>query len=336
MTPIEIDTAPNISSANRNLATPVSSSLGRDHAGQTADQFRTRVKEKFPDLILTDDNLGQWRGMEALEILRQMGLKIPTILDRLAQPEESMQSELAKKVKELARSNEELQQFAFVASHDLQEPLRMVSTYTTILAEQYSGKLDEKADKYIHYIVDGAMRMQTLIRDLLEFSRAGRGDNGLTSTDSAAEVGIVISNLEGAIRETGAVVTCSHLPVVLARAFQLRQVFQNLVGNAIKFHDGEPPVIQVSAERTQGEWVFSVTDNGISIAPENVQKIFAIFQRLHTRAEYPGNGIGLAICKKIVEQHGGQIWVEPQATQGATFKFTWPAREDSRDGVGTN
>jgi light-regulated signal transduction histidine kinase (bacteriophytochrome) len=336
MTPIEIDTAPNISSANRNLATPVSSSLGRDHAGQTADQFRTRVKEKFPDLILTDDNLGQWRGMEALEILRQMGLKIPTILDRLAQPEESMQSELAKKVKELARSNEELQQFAFVASHDLQEPLRMVSTYTTILAEQYSGKLDEKADKYIHYIVDGAMRMQTLIRDLLEFSRAGRGDNGLTSTDSAAEVGIVISNLEGAIRETGAVVTCSHLPVVLARAFQLRQVFQNLVGNAIKFHDGEPPVIQVSAERTQGEWVFSVTDNGISIAPENVQKIFAIFQRLHTRAEYPGNGIGLAICKKIVEQHGGQIWVEPQATQGATFKFTWPAREDSTDGAGTN
>jgi signal transduction histidine kinase len=317
-------------------ATDDSSVVSCDETKQTADQFRKRVKGTFPDLILTDNNLGHWRGMEALEVLRHIGLKIPMILDRLAQPEESMQLELAKKVKELARSNEELQQFAFVASHDLQEPLRMVSTYTTILAEQYSGKLDKDADKYIHYIVDGAVRMQTLIRDLLDFSRAGRGDSGLLSTDSAADVKIVVSNLEAAINETGAVVTCGPLPVVMAHAFQLRQVFQNLIGNAIKFHDGQPPVIQVNAERRQTEWVFSVTDNGISIAPENAHKIFAIFQRLHTRTEYPGNGIGLAICKKIVEQHGGQIWVEPQATQGATFRFTWPATQDDRGEIVTN
>jgi light-regulated signal transduction histidine kinase (bacteriophytochrome) len=296
-----------------------------DVVGQTSDQFRKRVKENFPDLVLADDKLVQWRGMEALEILRRKGLDIPVILDRAAQQEESMQTELAKKVKELARSNGELEQFAYVASHDLEEPLRMVSAYTQLLAEQYRGKLDDKADKYIRYAVDGAARMRALIHDLLEFSRAGRPDNGLKKTDCGEEVKHVVSNLQAAIRETGAVVTCCPLPIVMAHAFQLRQVFQNLIGNAIKFHDGQPPAIQVSAERRGSEWVFSVTDNGISIAPEHVEIIFAIFQRLHTRAEYPGNGIGLAICKKIVEQHGGNIWVEPQAAQGATFKFTWPA-----------
>jgi two-component system, chemotaxis family, sensor kinase Cph1 len=138
-------------------------------------------------------------------------------------------------------------------------------------------------------------------------------------------VKLVVRNLQAAIQESGAVVTCGPLPTVMAHAFQLRQVFQNLIGNAIKFHDGQPPAIQISAEPKDGEWLFSVTDNGISIAPENAQKIFAIFQRLHTREEYPGNGIGLAICKKIIEQHGGRIWVEPRATEGAVFKFTWPS-----------
>jgi light-regulated signal transduction histidine kinase (bacteriophytochrome) len=170
--------------------------------------------------------------------------------------------------------------------------------------------------------------MGTLIRDLLEFSRIGRATNGLKRTDSGEEVKIVVSTLQPAIHETAAIVTWGPLPVVMAHGFQLRQVFQNLIGNAIKFHDGKPPSIQINAERKGAEWVFSVTDNGISIAPENAQKIFAIFQRLHTREEYPGNGIGLAICKKIVEQHGGQIWVEPVATQGAVFKFTWPSTLD--------
>jgi two-component system, chemotaxis family, sensor kinase Cph1 len=252
----------------------------------------------------------------------------------VAQQEDSTRVELAQMVKELARSNAELEQFASVASHDLQEPLRMISTYTQILAEQYSGKLDEKADKYIHYVVEGAVRMGTLIRDLLEFSRIGRAENGLKSTDSGEEVRVVVSNLQATIDENAALVTLGPLPIVMAHGFQLRQVFQNLIGNAIKFHDGKPPVIQISAERKDAEWVFSVTDNGISIAPENAEKIFAIFQRLHTREEYPGNGIGLAICKKIVEQHGGQIWAEPVATQGAVFKFTWPARIlENRNGM---
>jgi light-regulated signal transduction histidine kinase (bacteriophytochrome) len=167
--------------------------------------------------------------------------------------------------------------------------------------------------------------MGTLIRDLLEFSRIGKTEADLKSTDSEEVVRRVIKDLQVAIDETGAVVTFDPLPIVLARPFQLKQVFQNLIGNAIKFHDGKPPAIHVSAEEKDFVWVLSVIDNGISIAPENVEKIFAIFQRLHTREEYPGNGIGLAICRKIVEQHGGKIWMEPNATPGATFKFTWPA-----------
>jgi signal transduction histidine kinase len=294
-------------------------------AAQTADQFQKRVKEKFPDLLLPNDKLERWRGMEALEILRLQGLDIPMILGESTRLEESTQAALAQKMKELARSNDELAQFANVASHDLQEPLRMVSTYTQLLAEQYSGKLDEKADKYIHYTVDGARRMATLIRDLLELSRVGRTETALRSTDCGEVVKQVVNDLQVAIKETGAVVICGPLPVVMARGVQLGQVFQNLIGNAIKFHDGKPPEIQVSAEKRGSEWVFSIVDNGISIAPENAQKIFAIFQRLHTRAEYPGNGIGLAICKKIVEQNGGTIWMEPNATPGATFRFTWPA-----------
>ncbi len=292
---------------------------------QTAEQFRKRANAKFPNLELSDDNMAQWSGMEALEIVRAGGFDIPLILDQGSQQDYSSQRELEKKIKELARSNEELEQFAYVASHDLQEPLRMISTYAELLSKQYRGKLDDKADQYIHYAVDGAVRMQTLIHDLLEFSRIGRTGTRLQATDCAEELKHVISNLQAAIDEAGAVVTSGPLPVVMARAVQLRQVLQNLVGNAIKFHDGKPPAIQVSAERKNSEWEFSVIDNGISIAPENAQRIFAIFQRLHTRSEYPGNGIGLAICKKIVEQHGGTIWVEPQATEGATFKFTWPA-----------
>jgi len=292
--------------------------------GETAKQFWRRVKERFPDLVLSDEKLGQCRMMVALEILRQEGLSVQLVLGEAAQQGESTRTALDKKVKELARSNEELEQFANVASHDLQEPLRMVSTYTQLLAEQYSGKLDEKADKYIHYAVDGALRMQTLIHDLLEFSRTGRADPGLKSTDCGEEVKQVVISLQSAIDETGAVITVGPLPVVMARASQLRQVFQNIIGNAIKFHDGKPPEVKVSAEKKGSEWVFSIADNGISIAPENAEKIFAIFQRLHTRTEYPGNGIGLAICRKIVEQHGGTIWLAPQTTQGATFKFTWP------------
>jgi light-regulated signal transduction histidine kinase (bacteriophytochrome) len=301
-----------------------SAALDLDLKGQTPDQFRKRVKETFPDLILPDGKLVRWRGMEALEILRRQGLDVPMILGGDDQKEESAQEELARKLIELARSNADLEQFANVASHDLQEPLRMVSTYTELIAEQYSEKLDAKADKYIHYAVDGSRRMGTLIRDLLEFARVGKTEGHLRNSDCEEVVKQVIADLQVAINETGAMVTFEHLPVVMARPFELKQVFQNLIGNAIKFHDGKPPSIHVSAELKERVWIFSVIDNGISIAPENVHRIFAVFQRLHTREEYPGNGIGLAICKKIVEQHGGTIWVEPNATPGATFKFTWP------------
>jgi signal transduction histidine kinase len=234
--------------------------------------------------------------------------------------------QLAKKVEELARSNAELQQFAYVASHDLQEPLRMIANYTQLLAERYSGKLDVQADKYIHYAVEGTVRMQALIQDLLAFSCAGGGPgNGLKITNCNELVGQVLENLHVAIQDSGAIVNCDDLPVVMARPVQLLQVFQNLIGNAIKFHAAAPPVVQISARKKRAEWAFSVTDNGIDIAPENAEVIFAIFQRLHSRTEYAGNGIGLAICKKIVEQQGGRIWLEPQAEHGATFKFTWPA-----------
>jgi len=235
------------------------------------------------------------------------------------------EAQLAKKVEELARSNSELEQFAYVASHDLQEPLRMIANYTQLLAERYSGKLDVQADKYIRYASDGAIRMQALIQDLLAFSRAGGPGKGLRLTDCKEIVEQAIKNLQVAIEDSRAVVTYADLPVVMARSIQMEQVFQNLIGNAIKFCSAKPPVIRISAQKNGVEWVFSVVDNGINIAAENSEVIFAIFQRLHSRTEYAGNGIGLAICKKIVEQHGGRIWVEPQTAPGSTFKFTWPA-----------
>jgi chemotaxis family two-component system sensor kinase Cph1 len=238
-----------------------------------------------------------------------------------------VEEQLARKVEELARSNAELDQFAYVASHDLQEPLRTIANYTQLLAERYNGKLDVQADKYIRYAVDGALRMQALIQDLLAFSRAGGPGNGLKITDCKLIVEQALKNLQVAIEASGAVVTYDNLPVVMARAVQLEQVFQNLLGNAIKFCGNRPPVIRISAQRMKTEWVFSVIDNGIDIAPEDMKVIFAIFHRLHSRTEYVGNGIGLAICKKIVEQQGGQIWVEPQTAPGATFKFSWPAIE---------
>ena len=264
--------------------------VAADHKAQTPDQFQKRVKEKFPDLVLTADQQGQWRGMEALEILHLQGLDIPMIVGESTRRQGSTQAELAQKVKELARSNEELEQFANVASHDLQEPLRMVSTYTQLLGEQYSGKLDAKADKYIYYAVDGARRMGTLIHDLLELSRVGQTETGRQNTDCGGVVKQVVNNLQVAIVETGAVVTCGPLPVIMARDVELSQLFQNLIGNAIKFHDGKPPEIEVSAEKKDGNWVFSIIDNGISIAPENAQKSLPSFNACILAPSIPATG----------------------------------------------
>ena len=226
--------------------------------------------------------------------------------------------------RELARSNADLEQFAYVASHDLQEPLRMVSSYTQLLARRYQGQLDDKADRWIGYAVDGAERMQRLINDLLAYSRVGT--HGRTPEPSHSELVLAeaLRNLEGAIRGSGAVVTHDPLPVVRVDPAQLLQLFQNLLANAVKFRGGSAPVVHVGVRQAGEAWHFRVTDNGIGIDPEHLERIFVIFQRLHTRATYPGTGMGLAICKRIVERHGGRLWVESQPGLGSEFHFTLP------------
>jgi PAS domain S-box-containing protein len=231
---------------------------------------------------------------------------------------------LRRAVADLKRSNEELQQFAYVASHDLQEPLRAVASFTQLLSERYKGKLDKDADEFIAFAVGGANRMQTLINDLLSYSRLETRGKPPEPTDSHDALGQALANLGTAIRESVALVTNDELPKVLADEGQLVQLFQNLVGNAIKFHGKEPPRVHVSAALQGREWLFSVRDNGIGIAQEYQERIFSIFQRLHSREEYPGTGIGLALCKRIVERHGGTIRVESEPGSGSTFFFTLP------------
>jgi PAS domain S-box-containing protein len=234
---------------------------------------------------------------------------------------------LARQTTELARSNEELERFAYIASHDLQEPLRMVASYTQLLARRYRGKLDEDADEFIGYAVSGANRMQQLIRDLLEYSRVGTRGGAFELVDCGEIVAQVLGDLAAAIGETDATVVTGALPTVRADRSQLRQLFQNLIGNALKYRSDAPPVVRIDADRKGDEWHFTVRDNGIGIAPEYAERIFVVFQRLHTQAEYPGTGIGLAICKRIVERHGGRIWVESVAGEGTTFHFTLPVQE---------
>jgi light-regulated signal transduction histidine kinase (bacteriophytochrome) len=244
------------------------------------------------------------------------------------------EQKLKQTMAELTRSNQELEQFAYVASHDLQEPLRMVASYVQLLARRYQGKLDPDADEFIAYAVDGATRMQALINDLLAYSRVGTRGKPFEPTDCETVLDQALANLQVAIEESGAAVTHDPLPTVIADATQLTQLFQNLIGNAVKFRGEQPPRIHISAHRQSAienresnEWTFSVQDNGIGIDPEYHDRIFMIFQRLHTREEYPGTGIGLAVCKKIVERHNGRIWVESQPGKGSTFYFTIPTIE---------
>jgi signal transduction histidine kinase len=331
---------------------------------QTAQDFSERLEKNSYDVILADYGLPSWNGMETVDLLRRKGLDIPVVLvsgslgelkavdcikggvadyvlkDHLPRLPEAVRRALRerqlrdkhhKAEEELARSNRELEQFAYVASHDLQEPLRMVATYTQLLAERYQGKLDANADKYIHYALDGALRMQTLVQDLLAFSRVGRQGHDFKVIACNEIVHSALKNLHASIHESGAAIVCGDLPSVVADGSQLTQLFQNLIGNAIKFRSAEAPVIRINAEQQGREWVFSVADNGIGIAEEYGEIVFVIFKRLHTQQEYPGSGIGLAICKKIVEQHGGRMWVESQPKRGSTFKFTLPIQEQRRN-----
>jgi PAS domain S-box-containing protein len=232
---------------------------------------------------------------------------------------------LRQSVEELKRSNQELEQFAYIASHDLQEPLRQVRAFVQMLRDRYGDKLDDKAAQYFQFVYDGAARMSDLVRGLLDYSRVGGRDAPRQSTPCRHALDTALANLQATIAESHALIMQDELPTVVAEPTQLTQLFQNLIGNAIKFHpDGVPPRIHVGCRPEEGHWLFWVQDNGIGIAPEFHEKIFLIFQRLHTREKYPGTGIGLAICKKIVEQHGGRIWIESQAGKGSTFFFTVP------------
>lgn len=330
---------------------------------KTAASFIHHVRNHSYEVVLADYSVAGWNGMESVQILRQEALDIPVIvvsgalgdlravecikqgaadyvlkdhLPRLtasvrrALSEKKLRDDLRRDQAELARSNRDLEQFAYAASHDLQEPLRMVATYTQLLQERYQGKLDDKADKYIHYAVDGALRMQTLVQDLLAFSRVGRMGHEPRAVDCKLAVESALANLQAAIQETGARVIVEDLPTIRADRPELVQLFQNLIGNAIKFRSTAAPQVRVAAENQGASFVFSVKDNGIGIAPEHADVVFGIFKRLHTHTEYPGSGIGLAICKKIVEQNGGRIWVESQPGQGSTFRFTWPIKQERR------
>ena len=337
----------------------VSARIVQDEAG-----FTQALHSHCPDIVLADFNLPSWTGMAALDVLRREGLDIPMILvsgavgdmtavdcikrgatdyvlkdglarlpeavrraleeKQLRQSRRQAEEDLARKVEELARSNADLEQFAYVASHDLQEPLRMVTAYTQLLAERYRGKLDAEADKFIGYASEGAMRMQVLIQDLLAFSRVGRAESSDANIDCNGVMQEVLQTLSAAVQESGAVISYSQLPQIQGDRTQLGQVFQNLIANAIKFRGNETPKISVLAENKDDQWWFEVSDNGIGIPPENAGHVFEVFYRLHARSEYPGNGIGLAICKKIIERCGGRIWVESQSGSGSHFKFTLP------------
>lgn len=283
-------------------------------AATGGDRFETRYRRKDGTVIDVDlsvrhvPSLGERLFVFARDVTR----------------EKESAARLEKAAVDLSTSNKELEQFAYVASHDLQEPLRMISSYTQLLAERYQDRLDDKARQYIRYAVDGAVRMQRLINDLLLYSRVHSRGAAPVATDAHAVLGEALVNLSTAIAESGALVTNGDLPTVRADPTQLLQLFQNLIGNAIKFRGPASPRVQVSARDVGHEWLFSVRDNGIGIDPQYAGRLFVIFQRLHTREEYPGTGIGLALCRRVVERHGGRIWFESEPGKGSTFFFTFP------------
>jgi signal transduction histidine kinase len=278
------------------------------------DFFSPQIQEPDPALI---------------ELMGTIGAQLGGFIQRIQAQDElaATAAELRARAVELERSNADLEQFAYVASHDLSEPLRMVAGFAQLLQKRYQGKLDADADEFIGYTVDGVNRMQALIDDLLAFSRVGRGDRELSDVDAELVARRALEALAAPLAETGADVEIGELPTVRGDERELGQLFQNLISNALKFHGDEPPHVRVTAEAGRAEWAFAVADNGIGVEPRHAERIFKMFQRLHGRDAYPGTGVGLAICKKIVEHHGGRLWVEPNADGGSVFKFTLAASE---------
>ncbi len=266
--------------------------LAEEELRKARDELEERVRERTKELFLASEELA------------------------------ARAQELARKSEDLTRSNAELEQFAYVASHDLQEPLRMISSYVQLLSRRYNNKLDNDADEFIAYAVEGTKRMQQLINDLLAYSRVGTRGRDPEPTNFEQVFSEAMANLKIAVEESEAIVTHDKLPIEVADKMQMVQLFQNLIGNAIKFKGHESPRIHVSARPAGDEWIFSVQDNGIGIDPQFFDRIFTIFQRLHGRNEYPGTGIGLTVSKKIVERHGGRIWLQSEPGKGTTFYFT--------------
>lgn len=259
---------------------------------------------------------------ELLSVMSNVGAQLGQVVERTR-----AQQQIARNAEDLARSNAELEQFAYVASHDLQEPLRMVASFTQLLARKYQGKLDSDADEYIRYAVDGAQRMQTLILDLLSYAKLSMKGQSPQPIDAASLCASAVNQLRQSIQDRNARVTVDPLPTVLGYGTQLTQLFQNLIGNALKYCNRPQPEVHVSATSAGDHWVFSVRDNGIGIEPQYFERIFQMFKRLHTREQYSGTGIGLALCHKIVARHRGRIWVESQPGLGSNFQFTIPRAE---------
>lgn len=279
-----------------------------------------------------EENLGGYFIVTASPVYNENGRVVGSVhvardISSRRQMEDELKFALDAKeelLEELKRSNKELEQFAYIASHDLQEPLRMVSNFLMLLERRYKGKIDDDADEFIYYAVDGAQRMQQLINDLLAYSRVTTTDNEYERVDLETALDESLLNLQVAIQENNVKITHDNLPIVRGDSIQFAQLFQNLIGNAIKFRGKETPEIHVGVQGEGDDWIIQVVDNGIGIEPQHQDVIFKVFQRLHERHKYPGTGIGLSICQKIVERHGGEIWVDSTLGEGSKFCFTVP------------
>ena len=274
---------------------------------------------------------GLWRILEVIgkNLLDNPAVAGIVVNSRDITERKQVEEDLMQLADELKRSNTDLQQFAYAASHDLQEPLRVIAGFVRLLGKRYKDRLDSKAEEFIEHTVDGVKRMEILIKDLLAYSQIGTKGKAFKPTDCSAAIGNALANLQAAVEENDAEVIYDRLPAVMADATQLSRLFQNLISNAIKFRSDKKPKVYIDAEPKENEWIFSVRDNGIGIDPKDAERIFVIFQRLHTREEYSGTGIGLAVCKRIVERHGGRLWVESQPGKGSTFYFSLPNTEVS-------